>query len=414
MMRLSFFGLALAAAASPISADDQPRAACEDNNARLYVASYSGGIKTLEYTSNDGKLSLTKNGTECNPAAVWLELDKANKVLFCSEETNGGLYSFKQEEDGSLTKLASADVVYAPVSSTLFNNDGNRGIALANYANDSTGGPGLTTLSAPLTGDKLEILHYIDLSKEKGSNANPARQATPHPHQVLLDPTGGFILTPDLGSDMIRFLSIDKSNNNITQVGQIAATPGSGPRHGIFYSPKGTDNYDKANPLYYILTHELDNTLVVYKVTYPTEGQPIWFEQVFDTNTFGGNAPPAGALASEVQIYGKFLYAANRLDMSLRIPPLGSDPKGEATMLSDSIAVFEITDEGHLKFLTLTSAGGVNPRHFSINKAGDLAAVGLSNNNTVVLLKRDVNTGILGDPAAWTDVMAPTTVIFDE
>ena len=64
-------------------------------------------------------------------------------------------------------------------------------------------------------------------------------------------------------------------------------------------------------------------------------------------------------------------------------------------------------------------AGGRNPRGFSLNKAGDLVASALQDDNRVVVYKRDVKTGLLGEAVAYATVGAgenngPNYVIFDE
>lgn len=43
--------------------------------------------------------------------------------------------------------------------------------------------------------------------------------------------------------------------------------------------------------------------------------------------------------------------------------------------------------------MQLAPSGGWSPRQFSINKAGDKLAVGHENNSTVVIWKRDVQSG---------------------
>lgn len=40
-------------------------------------------------------------------------------------------------------------------------------------------------------------------------------------------------------------------------------------------------------------------------------------------------------------------------------------------------------------------SGGWSPRQLSLNKAGDMVAVGHQNNNTVVVWKRNVDTGLI-------------------
>lgn len=70
---------------------------------------------------------------------------------------------------------------------------------------------------------------------------------------------------------------------------------------------------------------------------------------------------------------------------------------------------------GNLKLVQTAPAGGINPRQFSINKAGTQLAVGLQGDGRVVIINRDVATGQLKDFAASANVAGEVTAaIFDE
>lgn len=84
--------------------------------------------------------------------------------------------------------------------------------------------------------------------------------------------------------------------------------------------------------------------------------------------------------------------------------------------MSDALATFAIDQEtGHLNFTQLYPAGGRFPRQFSINKAGDQVAVGLQSDGRVVVISRDVKTGLLKDFIANIDIAGEVVcVIYDE
>jgi len=63
-----------------------------------------------------------------------------------------------------------------------------------------------------------------------------------------------------------------------------------------------------------------------------------------------------------------------------------------------------------LALTQLWPAGGDFPRHFSLNKVGDLVAVGLQTDQRVVVMQRDVQTGAIGRPVA--EVMVPGNVTY--
>lgn len=105
---------------------------------------------------------------------------------------------------------------------------------------------------------------------------------------------------------------------------------------------------------------------------------------------------------------------SSRLEGTLSIPNF--DPKNETAIQSDPIFNFEVHQKtGALSLVQTVPAGGMVPRHFSMNKAGTLVAVGLQQDFRVVIMKRDAATGRLGDIVAQIKLDGEVTfVIFDE
>lgn len=108
-----------------------------------------------------------------------------------------------------------------------------------------------------------------------------------------------------------------------------------------------------------------------------------------------------------------FIIVSNR-DVSFRDSPVvGSGP-------TDTMSTFAIQKDGSLKLIQLAPSGGWSPRQFSINKAGDLLAIGHQNNNSVVVWKRDVASGKIvleaegGKVGVVTLSGAVVATVFDE
>lgn len=119
----------------------------------------------------------------------------------------------------------------------------------------------------------------------------PDRQEAPHLHDAILDPTKKFLLSPDLGADLIRVFKI--SGGSWTAQTPVTAVAGSGPRHGGFAVLGG-------NTFFYTV-NELSNTITGYKVTYES-GAPS-FKFLFDISTHGlGGSVPTGTKAAELEI----------------------------------------------------------------------------------------------------------------
>jgi 6-phosphogluconolactonase (cycloisomerase 2 family) len=110
----------------------------------------------------------------------------------------------------------------------------------------------------------------------------------------------------------------------------------------------------------------------------------------------------------------KFLIVSSRGEGKLMIPNF--DPNNCTEIPSDPIMTFTVDhDTGALDLIQTFPAGGMIPRHFSINKAGTLLAVGLQGDGRVVIIDRDVETGKLKDFIANAEGLGEVTcAIFDE
>ena len=110
---------------------------------------------------------------------------------------------------------------------------------------------------------------------------------------------------------------------------------------------------------------------------------------------------------------GKFLIISSRNESQLDIPSF--EDEGE-TIKSDPLISFKINQKtGKLSNPRKFAAGGLIPRHFSLNKAGDRVAVALQRNSHIVIIDRDTRTGELKDFIAQAKVEGePNNVIFDE
>lgn len=211
---------------------------------------------------------------------------------------------------------------------------------------------------------------------------NPSRQEAPHPHMALLDPTGKYMLVPDLGADIIRIYSINTATGILTSCSNYTDLPGSGPRHGSWFVPGSST----VGTMLYI-THELANTVSAYAVTYTSSCLSLSLTQSIAPYP-GGKIPvattPNGVKVAEVRVRGSTLLSSNRADNSF-----GAS--------NDSIALFTLEPStGALAFNTITSAFGSYPRTFQISSAGDYVAIGDQNSAWVSIVERDPATGILG------------------
>jgi 6-phosphogluconolactonase (cycloisomerase 2 family) len=104
-------------------------------------------------------------------------------------------------------------------------------MAVANYASGSV------ALAPVLADGHLgSVADLLQLPHSPGPRSGQQRGA--HPHQVVFDPSGRWLLVPDKGCDAIHTLRLDASGGRLHAVASLAAAPGSGPRHMVF-APDG-------------------------------------------------------------------------------------------------------------------------------------------------------------------------------
>lgn len=74
---------------------------------------------------------------------------------------------------------------------------------------------------------------------------------------------------------------------------------------------------------------------------------------------------------------------------------------------SDSLVTFRPTCDGKLEFVSLAPSGGLNPRHFSLNKDSTMVAVANQLDRNVVVYARDTESGEIGEEVAVARALGP-------
>jgi 6-phosphogluconolactonase (cycloisomerase 2 family) len=226
---------------------------------------------------------------------------------------------------------------------------------------------------------------------------------------------------PDLGADLIRIFALNQTTLAYRTIqAPLASAAGSGPRHAAFVVG--------ASRTYFYVINELDNTLVGYDVTY-NSNSTLGFRQLFRTSTHGdASTRPNGTTAAEILVSVSFwpylevsyqillaevlttatqpenppfLILSSRFERALSVPSFNNT----GSIPSDPLITFSVdTTTGLVAHRQTRAAGGVNPRHFSLNKAGTLVGAGLQNDGRAVVIQRDPGSGLLGDIIADVDI----------
>lgn len=217
------------------------------------------------------------------------------------------------------------------------------------------------------------------------------QQDAPHPHQVILDPTGSFLLVPDLGADQVRVYAIDHHSGRLKACPSLNFTAGSGPRHGLFWKSKPSHFTEASGTMLYTVS-ELGGHFNAFSVSYLSSGcLAFWETQSFEP--YPGGHLPAGATLAELRMAGTSLYASIRFDQGF--PP------------NDSLVTLAQSPNGTIKLSQISSSYGTVPRTFAINKNGTLVAIGDQASSNVAIVMRDPQSGKLGNLVASLRVGEP-------
>lgn len=349
----------------------------------------NGSVTTFDLSGVGGaaKLQAISKFDKAGAQPTWLDLSLGDgKVIYIDEAWSGdaSVGTLQLGKDGkAVRKNVLIPIVGSPVAIQAYNNK--KAISIAHYGTGS-----ITTYSVGPDGFKnLEVFKYSNATR----GPKPQQADGSHVHHTVLDPSGQYLVFPDLGLDAVHVYCIDPKTNKLTAHEDIKTKPGYGPRHAAFWK--------KGQNTFLFVIHELESRITSYKVKYSTSG--IAFEEVDDVSSFGANpGNTTGAAAAEIVISpdNKFVLGSNRLSPRFTVP--NPDPTNSTQIPSDSIVTYQPQANGKLKFVQLAPSGGRNPRHFSLNKDGSIISIGNggSDKPSLDLYTRDVNTGLIGKKIA--------------
>ncbi|KAK2474790.1 hypothetical protein H9L39_14750 [Fusarium oxysporum f. sp. albedinis] len=270
----------------------------------------------------------------------WMTVSYPN-LLYAVDESSNALTLFElnlvsDEITAKSSKEGSSGVVHLQ-----FNADNTRLVGCA-YGNG-------TIDIWNTTNGSLGLIKTIPSPGQPGPDKE--RQASPHPHQANLDPTGRFFVINDLGTDSMVVL--DSNDDAFQIVNIIHISPhGCGPRHGVFY-PQGA-----FRATHYILVCEISNKVLVYTVSY--RENYLDFTQIQSTSTFGPRLPPANSSSAAA---GAIVLAADNRHLYVSNRQTGNS--------TDSVSHFQIDQLNStslsLKFVGSASTYGVSPRMMSFS-----------------------------------------------
>jgi 6-phosphogluconolactonase (cycloisomerase 2 family) len=208
------------------------------------------------------------------------------------------------------------------------------------------------------------------------------QQTKPHPHHVLFDPSGRFVVAPDKGVDSVHVYRLDAASGKLAASDPpfVRSRSGAAPRHVAFHPAK---------PYAYVV-NELDSTVTAYQWD-SERGQLNPFQVIPTTpTTHTGNNT-----GSEIMVApsGLFVYASNR---------------GH-----NSIAIFAVDPaNGMLGHAGWESTRGRTPRFFTLDPAGNLLYAANLDTDTIVAFRVDPRTGKLTPTGQVVETGSPSCIVF--
>jgi 6-phosphogluconolactonase len=323
---------------------------------------------------DDGQLHRT-TAVSGGADPTFLAPDSDGKRLYVANrpEGEGAVIAYEVDRDaGELTRLARAPTngngtpCYCSVDET------DSWVLTAQYG----GG----TVSVLPVDDDGRVADPTCVLEHEGTGPDEDRQSAPHPHSIRTGPDNEYAYVPDLGADRVFVYDFDAETGALTPAdcGHADVQPGAGPRH-IDFHPGGRWVY---------LINELDSTVVAFE----RDGETGDLEAVATASTLPEEFEGENATADvHVHPSGEYLYGSNR---------------GH-----DSIAIFDLDDEGRPSLVETESTSGEWPRNFALDPAGEFLFAENADTDDVVTF-RIAADGTLDPTGQVVEVPSPVCLRF--
>jgi 6-phosphogluconolactonase len=249
-----------------------------------------------------------------------------------------------------------------------------RFLVVANYAGGS-----VAVLPIAVDGSLKDQHQLVPLPGEPGPHK--VEQKSSHPHDIVFDPSGRFVLVPDKGLDRVFVFAFDAATGTLTPTaqGSVQSRPGAGPRHLAFH-PK--------LPVVWVL-NELDSTMATYHFDAATGAlTALQVTPTLPTDFTGTSTTSEIAVSPD----GRFVYGSNR---------------GH-----DSLTIFAAGPDGLLNVVGWQPTQGSGPRFIGLDPAGHFLHAANEQGDTVVTFKVDAASGKLTPTGQVVRNGSPVTIVF--
>lgn len=341
-----------------------------------YATAEQPGIQAFLIDESTGKLEGCGSYTGVN-APSFLVIHPNKQWMYAVSET--GLNSH-----GALGEVWAFQIQQEPFALEPFNHQSSRGDWPCHLQFDCTGNWLMTTNYGsgnaalyPIHSDG-SLGEMSDFVQHKGSGPNAERQEGPHAHSSIFAPDNRFVIVADLGIDQLVIYEFDEMAGKLLQHATVKSQAGAGPRHLVFH-PNGK---------WFYTANELASTVTFYQYD---EAKGILFEEQY-LSTVPSDSPENIVADIHISSDGKRLYVSNR---------------GQ-----NSIAAFDIGDDGSLSLVSIPSCGGNWPRNFAISPNGRFMLVANQYSNEICVLPIRDGKEALGTPVSRIAMKGVSCICF--
>jgi 6-phosphogluconolactonase len=335
----------------------------------------SEGIHVFARDRQTGGLTKVGSAPSVNPS--FLALDPSGRFLFAVNEVrdfhgeeSGAVSSFVLDRDtGSLRFISEVASGGGNPCHLSLSRDG-RHLLVANHEAGNVA-------VLPVAEDGL-LSPPVDIHQDQAVD-----HRRPHAHFITPDPTGGFVMAADTGTDRVMIYRQEGPSGRLvphhTPWGQ--THPGGSPRHLAFHPSGG----------YLFANGEADLTLSVFRY----DALAGRLDYVGSRRTVDDRVDTEGHSTAQMLVHprGRFVYVANRG--------------------TDTIAVFSFDAESaDMVLLDLVPTHGQTPRNFEIDPSGAWLYVANQNSDCIECFAIDETTGALRHTGRAATVPAPTCIRF--
>jgi 6-phosphogluconolactonase len=248
---------------------------------------------------------------------------------------------------------------------------GDRYFLVANYASGS-----VAVLPIAADGALADYSQRVSMPGTPGPHRT--EQSGSHPHHVVFDRSGRFVLVPDKGHDSVCVFAFDAERGVLELASMVKSRPGAGPRHGAFHP---------SLPVYWVL-NELDSSITTYAWSAKSGTlEPMQVLPSLPAEFFGASTAAAIAVTS----CGVSVFVSNR---------------GH-----DSVAAFAVDPTtGQLEPRGWTRAPGREPRFIALH--GNELYVASERDDVIGRFAVGVENGQLRDERSVAPSLSPVSIAF--